>query len=355
MKTIFSDLWFLKNQYLYTMKLSSGIVFSFLLGFLSFGITALGIYIVLNDLDKEFMVLIISLIIGVLIFVISYFTLQVYTKRKFKKIYRSIGLVYEKNGDTFGVDAQLEVEKWLKNKTSEIQKLKSTEEYRREFFGNLAHELKTPVFSVEGYILTLLEGGLEDETINRKFLSKAAKGIDRITKVIADMDTITKIESGNLKLDLKKVSIIEVIKNVMSELEDLAKSKEIKLIIEKPAVADLLVNGDKLRLEQVLTNLIANSIFYGNAGGKTTVLIKENLRGKITVSVSDDGVGVAPEHLPRLFERFYRVEKSRNRNQGGSGIGLAIVKHIIEAHNQKITVESTEGKGTTFSFSLDRV
>ena len=241
------------------------------------------------------------------------------------------------------------------NKTTEIQKLKSTEEYRREFFGNLAHELKTPVFSVEGYILTLLEGGLEDDSINRKFLNKAAKGIDRITKVIADMDTITKIESGNLKLDLRKVSILELTKNVISELEDIAESKKIKLVIDKPAVADLYVNGDKLRLEQVLTNLITNSIFYGNIGGKTTVLLKESLRGKVIISVSDDGVGVAPEHLPRLFERFYRVEKSRNRNQGGSGIGLAIVKHIVEAHNQKIKVESKEGKGTTFSFSLDRV
>ncbi len=337
------------------MKLSSGIIFSFILGLLSFGISVLGIYLVLNDPDEEFMVLIISLIIGLLMFIISYFALQIYTKKKFKKIYNSIGLVYEKNGGTFGTDAQQEVEKWLLNKTTEIQKLKSTEEYRREFFGNLAHELKTPVFSVEGYILTLLEGGLEDDTINRKFLNKAAKGIDRITKVIGDMDTITKIESGNLKLDLRKISILEVIKNVLSELEDIAESKEVNLVIEKPAVADLYVNGDKLRLEQVLTNLIANSIFYGNTGGKTTVLIKESLRGKVTISVSDNGIGVAPEHLPRLFERFYRVEKSRDRNQGGSGIGLAIVKHIVEAHNQKIKVESKEGVGTTFSFSLDRV
>lgn len=337
------------------MKLSSGIFFSLILGLLSFVISALGVYLVLNDPNEEFMVLIISFIIGALVFVVSYFALQVYTKRKFKKIYRSIGLVYEKNGDTFGADAQLEVEKWLMNKTTEIQKLKSTEEYRREFFGNLAHELKTPVFSVEGYILTLLEGGLEDDTINRKFLNKAAKGIDRITKVIADMDTITKIESGNLKLDLRQVSILEVIQNVLSELEDIAGSKGIKLVIEKPDVADLYVNGDKLRLEQVLTNLIANSIFYGKTGGKTTVLLKENIRGKITISVSDDGIGVTPEHLPRLFERFYRVEKSRDRNSGGSGIGLAIVKHIVEAHKQKITVKSEKDKGTTFSFSLDKV
>ncbi len=337
------------------MKLSSGILFPFLIGFLSFGVSALGIYLVLNDPKEEFMAVIIALVIGVLVFVVSYFALKIYTKRKFKKIYNSIGLVYEKNGGTFGADAQQEVEKWLTNKTTEIQQLKSTEAYRREFFGNLAHELKTPVFSVEGYILTLLEGGLEDETINRKFLSKAAKGIDRITKVISDMDTITKIESGNLKLDIKRISLIDLIKNVISELEDIAVNKEIKLVFEKPSVAELFISGDKFKLEQVITNLVSNSINYGNKGGLTTIYIKEIARNKVAVSVSDNGIGIPKDHLPRLFERFYRVEKSRDRNQGGSGIGLAIVKHIVEAHNQKITVESKVDKGTTFTFTLDKV
>ena len=168
------------------------------------------------------------------------------------------------------------------------------------------------------------------------------------------MDTITKIESGNLKLDIKKISLFELIKNVISELEDVAETKEIELIFEKPSVADLFISGDKNKLEQVLTNLISNSIYYGNRGGKTSISIKEGSRGKVYVSVKDNGVGIASKHLLRLFERFYRVEKSRDRNQGGSGIGLAIVKHIIEAHNQKIIVESEEEKGTTFSFSLDQ-
>lgn len=337
------------------MKFSSGIFFSLVLGLISFVISALGIYLVLNNPDEEFVVVIIAVVIGVLVFAVSYFALQIYTKKKFKKIYRSIGLVYEKNGDIFGKDAQIEIEKWLTNKTTEIQKLKSTEAYRREFFGNLAHELKTPVFSVEGYILTLLEGGLEDDNINRKFLNKAAKGIDRITKVIGDMDTITKIESGNLKLDLKRISVIELVKNVISELEDMAATKEITFVFEKPFVAELFVSGDKTKLEQVITNLLTNSVHYGKKGGKTIVSAKETSRGKVQISVEDNGVGIAPEHLPRLFERFYRIEKSRDRNQGGSGIGLAIVKHIVEAHNQKITVESKVGKGTTFAFLLDRV
>jgi two-component system, OmpR family, phosphate regulon sensor histidine kinase PhoR len=337
------------------MKLSSGILFSFVLGLLSFFVSGGGILLVLNNPDEEFTAVIISSIIGVLVFGFSYVYLQVYTKKQFKKIYHSIGLVYEKNGDTFGADAQLEIENWLNKKTSEIQKLKSTEEYRREFFGNLAHELKTPVFSVEGYILTLLEGGLEDESINRKFLNKAAKGIDRITKIIGDMDTITKIESGNLKLDIKRISIIDLVKSVISELEDIANNKNIQFVFDKPAVAELFVSGDKNKLEQVVTNLLTNSIHYGKKGGETIVSVKESSRGKVTVSITDNGMGIAKKHLPRLFERFYRIEKSRDRNQGGSGIGLAIVKHIVEAHNQKITVESEIDKGTTFVFTLDKI
>lgn len=337
------------------MKFPPVISISIILGCLTAGLSMLGYFMVVPGSLSSLQPYLFSLSLGLLIFGVSLFSISKHIKTKFKKIYRSIGLVYEKNGDTFGEDAQLEVEKWLMNKTSEIQQLKSTEEYRREFFGNLAHELKTPVFSVEGYILTLLEGGLEDKKNNRKFLNKAAKGIDRITKIIADMDTITKIESGNLKLDFKKISILELIKNVLSELEDIAENKKVVLSFEKPAVAELFVSGDKLKLEQVITNLVSNSIHYGVKGGKTTVSVKESGRGKVLVSVADDGIGIASKHIPRLFERFYRVEKSRDRNQGGSGIGLAIVKHIIEAHHQKITVESEVDKGTTFQFSLDRI
>lgn len=335
------------------MKLSSAIVFSLGLGVLTSLVSFFG-FMLINE-KVSLTTLGVSLFIGLLLFIASYFAFKLYAKRKFKKIYRSIGIVYERNGDTFGEDAQLEVENWLNNKTSEIQKLKSTEEYRREFFGNLAHELKTPVFSVEGYILTLLEGGLEDEKNNRKFLNKAAKGIDRISKIIADMDTITKIESGNLKLDLKKISLIELINNVISELEDVAESKNIDLVFNKPSVAELFVIGDKLKLEQVVTNLVTNSLHYGKKEGKTIVSTKENSRGKVSVIVSDNGIGIGEEHLPRLFERFYRVDKSRDRNKGGSGIGLAIVKHIIEAHNQKISVTSELDKGTEFVFTLDKV
>jgi two-component system phosphate regulon sensor histidine kinase PhoR len=239
-------------------------------------------------------------------------------------------------------------------KLNEIKRLKETEQFRKEFIGNLAHELKTPVFSVQGYILTLLEGGLEDETINRKFLKKASKGIDRIATVIEDIDTITRIESGTLMLDKKKFSIGELIKEVFEDLEEVAQEKNITLTKDKKEDANLSVFADKSKITQVLANLILNSINYGNVDGKTVVSVKSQ-KGKILIEVIDDGPGIENIHLSRLFERFYRVEKSRSRNKGGSGIGLAIVKHIIEAHQENISVKSEVDKGTTFSFCLPKV
>ena len=236
----------------------------------------------------------------------------------------------------------------------EIERLKETEQYRKEFIGNLAHELKTPVFSVQGYILTLLEGGLEDETINRKFLKKASKGIERITTVIEDMDTITRIESGTLTLDKKKFDIAELFKEVFEDLEEVAKEKNITLTIDKKEDATLFVLADKPKITQVTANLILNAINYGNENGTTTVHLKSQ-KGKVLIEVTDNGPGIDNKHLSRLFERFYRVEKSRSRHKGGSGIGLAIVKHIIEAHQETISVKSEVDKGTTFWFCLPKV
>jgi two-component system phosphate regulon sensor histidine kinase PhoR len=335
------------------MKLSPVISFSILVGFTA----SLLVLTVGYFLNPYFIttpsLYFYSIIAGVIISLTSYFVFKVYIKNQFKKIYASIDQVFDNTTEDSGNTTQEKIESWIAERSKEVKELKTTEAYRREFFGNLAHELKTPVFSVEGYILTLLEGGLEDENINRKFLEKAAKGVDRITKVIQDMDTITKIESGELKLSFKKVGLFDLIKTVISELEDIAETKKISVVMEKPNVIELFVSGDKLKLEQIFTNLIANSIYYGDQDGKTTITIKE-LRNKIEITVKDNGIGIQKNHLPRLFERFYRVEKSRDRNQGGSGIGLAIVKHIIEAHNQSITVESDLNKGTGFTFSLDK-
>lgn len=249
--------------------------------------------------------------------------------------------------------AEEETREWTDARMREISKLKEQEEYRREFLGNLAHELKTPVFSIQGYILTLLEGGLEDDTINRAFLERASKATDRMTSILEDLDQLTKFEVNEMKLDITRFDIHELVKDIFEDLEMKAKKKKIKLKFAKEEYGAIMVRADRNKIAQVLSNLISNSISYGHEGGRTTVrfYVMDDI---VTIEVSDDGPGIEEEHIPRLFERFYRVEKSRNRNEGGSGLGLAIAKHIIEAHGQTINVRSTPGVGSTFTFSLDK-
>lgn len=250
-------------------------------------------------------------------------------------------------------DVNDEVIEWAKDKDQQIEKLKEQENFRREFLGNLAHELKTPIFSIQGYILTLLDGGLDDPSINRNFLQRAANGVDRITHIIEDLDTITQLESGRLELDKRKINIVDLAKEVMDSLEMKAKDKGIVLNFNKEYEKPIYVNCDKNRIAQVLTNLLVNSVNYGKEGGKTSIRFFD-MDENILIEVADNGPGIAKQHLNRIFERFYRVDKSRARNQGGSGLGLAIVKHIIEAHHQTVNVRSTEGVGTTFAFTLER-
>lgn len=242
---------------------------------------------------------------------------------------------------------------WDSERQNEIAKLKEQEAFRREFLGNLAHELKTPVFSIQGYVLTLLEGGLEDENVNRKFLERASKATDRIATILEDLDQITKIESNRFELDETRFDIVELSKEVMESLEIPSKEKGISLNFNK-SYDPIYVNADRSRIAQVLTNLLANSINYGNNEGKTVVRFYA-MDDVVMVEVSDNGPGISETDLSRLFERFYRVEQSRNRNEGGSGLGLAIVKHIIETqHKQTINVRSTVGVGSTFSFTLQK-
>lgn len=243
-----------------------------------------------------------------------------------------------------------EVREWASVKGDEIQKLREQEAFRRDFLGNLSHELKTPIFSIQGYILTLLEGGLDDHNINRDFLMRASKGVDRISHIIEDLDTITNLESGHLQLNKKRFNILEMAIEIIDSLEPKALEKGRKLYFDDE-YSPIYVFADKGRIGQVLTNLIANTIYYGNEGGTTEIRFVK-IDDRVIVEVADDGPGIASEHLPRLFERFYRVDKSRARNIGGSGLGLAIVKHIIEAHKETIDVQSTEGKGSVFSFTL---
>jgi two-component system phosphate regulon sensor histidine kinase PhoR len=246
------------------------------------------------------------------------------------------------------------LKKFASDSKGEIETLKKQENYRREFIGNLSHELKTPLFTIQGYVLTLLDGDIEDSKIIRKYLKRTAKGVERLEFIIKDLDLITKFESGIAKLDYIKFDIREILTNVFELLEMQAIKNNITLKMDDYYEKPIYVYADPERIQQVITNLIINSLKYGVDQGVTEVSLSEFKENKILVRIIDNGEGIDKEHLPRLFERFYRVDKTRNRNQGGSGLGLAIVKHIIEAHNEQIFVESEVKVGSEFSFSLSR-
>jgi two-component system phosphate regulon sensor histidine kinase PhoR len=247
-----------------------------------------------------------------------------------------------------------EIDKYAKDKKLEIETLRIREQYRKEFIGNVSHELKTPLFTVQGYISTLLDGAYQDKKLLLKYLERADKGVERLTFIIKDLDMITKLETGDLTLNVQSFDIVLLIKNVFELLEMKATKKKITLTFDIDYNAPIMVNGDKERIQQVLTNLIVNSIKYGEYNGTTEVSIENLIKNKVIVRITDNGEGIEAEHLPRLFERFYRVDKSGSRKEGGSGLGLAIVKHIIEAHDEKMYIESEFGVGSEFSFTLEK-
>lgn len=247
-----------------------------------------------------------------------------------------------------------EIDKYARDKKLEIETLKIREEYRKEFLGNVSHELKTPLFTVQGYISTLLEGGIEDQKIRDKYLERAEKGVERLIYIVNDLDMITKLEVGDLSLNIEIFDIVELIKNIFELLEMKAAKKKISLIFDLEYNEPILVMADKERIQQVLTNLIVNSIKYGREKGTTEVSIENLIKNKVIVRVTDNGEGITKANLPRLFERFFRVDKSGSRKEGGSGLGLSIVKHIIEAHDERIYVESELGVGSEFSFTLEK-
>ena len=237
-------------------------------------------------------------------------------------------------------------------RSSEINILKDQENYRREFLGNVSHELKTPLFTIQGYILTLLEGAMKDKKVRSKYLNRTAKGVDRIISIVKDLDLITQFESGIKTVDKSNFNIYELIDNVYDLMEFESEKNNTKLRIRNEINNSVLVYADKERILQVLTNLVVNSIKYGKENGYTEIAVDEYDKERIIVRVIDDGEGIEEEHLPRLFERFYRIDKTRSRKKGGSGLGLSIVKHIIEAHQEQIFVKSKVGIGTEFSFTL---
>ena len=241
-----------------------------------------------------------------------------------------------------------------KTRLEEINILKDQENYRREFLGNVSHELKTPLFTIQGYILTLIEGALKDKKVRGKYLRRSAKGVDRLISIVKDLDLITQFESGIKTVDKTNFNIYELIENVYDLMEFESEKNNTKLLVNNENNTPVIVNADKERILQVLTNLIVNSIKYGKENGFTEVKVEDYDKDRIIVRIKDNGEGIEDEHLPRLFERFYRIDKNRSRKKGGSGLGLSIVKHIIEAHQEQIFVESKIGQGTEFSFTLKK-
>jgi len=246
-----------------------------------------------------------------------------------------------------------QLKNYSKESQTEIKSMQEKENFRRNFIGNLAHELKTPLFTSQSYLLTLIDGALKDENVNLKYLKIAEKAIERLIFIVKDLDLITKLESNDLKINPTNFNINSIINNVFEMLEIQASKKNISLILDKKS-KKINVFADQEKIHQVLTNLIENSIKYGREDGTSEVSIENIIENKLIVRITDNGNGIKKEHFERLFERFYRIDNSGNRTTGGSGLGLAIVKHIIDAHNEKIYVESDFGIGSEFSFSLEK-
>jgi len=246
-----------------------------------------------------------------------------------------------------------DVEEWAHNQLQEIERLKDLERYRKDFVGNVSHELKTPIFNIQGYILTLLEGGLEDPKINKLYLTRSEKSIDRMISIVEDLESITKLETGELKPQYTIFDMVKLVEEVFEMEQMMAKEQKISLQFSNKPDRPVYVHADKKRIIEVLSNLVTNGIKYGKKKGFVKVGFYD-FDEKMMIEVSDNGIGISKKDLPRIFERFYRVDKSRSREQGGTGLGLSIVKHIIEAHNQTINVQSVLDEGTTFTFTLEK-
>jgi len=294
--------------------------------------------------------------VGLSSFILVRWLVDQFIYNKIKLIYKNIQDFKSRPGDLKDVDlrkAKKDVNTWNNKREQEIQKLMIRESYRRQFVGNVAHELKTPIFNIQGYIDTLLDGAIDDEEINRKFLERANKSVGRMIHIIEDLDEITKLEAGTLDIEEEPVDIVELIQEVVDQLEMKAKKRNVNLFVKHQQKGRFLVQVDVEKIKQVLINLVVNAIKYGREGGEV-ICRTYSMGEQVLVEVADDGNGIPSEHLTKIFERFYRVDKSRDRGQGGSGLGLSIVKHIIEAHNQTINIRSTEGEGCTFSFTLKK-
>lgn len=304
-------------------------------------------------------VIVFVLSLVVIYFIVKYFV-EYFVFRKIRLIYKMIDA--SKRNKLTRVDGLFddksiaavndEVIEWAQKRENEIEHLTKLEDYRRSFLGNISHELKTPIFSLQGYIHTLIEGGIYDKAINMKYLKKASKNIERLEKIVDDLEEINQLQSGKITLDIKPFSIKELVHDVFDDLKFMADGEETELIIKKES-KDFKVMADRNRITQVLLNLVANAIKYGKSKGMVQLSFYD-VADKVLVEVEDDGPGIESKHLNHLFDRFYRVDEGRSRKHGGSGLGLSIVKHIMEAHDQTVSARSVVGEGTTLGFTLDR-
>lgn len=299
---------------------------------------------------------------SIVAFVVNYYLIRYYIFRRIKLIYKIIhrrkfppefkaeNLDMSKN---ILYDVEKEVADWAEQSSRELEEMERLATYRRRFIGDVSHELKTPIFNIQGFVHTLLDGALHDPEVNVQYLKRAARNVDRLQTIVEDLETINKLESGQMVLELQEFDIHELVDEVYADLEMRARERNIRLSYKEGASQHFMVRADKESIRQVLINLVHNSIKYGTDGGVTKVSFYD-LESYILVEVSDSGIGISEEHLKHVFDRFYRIDKSRSREAGGTGLGLSIVKHIVEAHKQTINVRSTQGQGSTFGFTLEK-
>lgn len=337
----------------YTFATSTSLYITITLAFL------LSAFLYYSNSLKWYVVFIFALITYLFSFIIIQFRIQRYIYKRVKKIYDDLTLLESTSLTRKAITTDMatlteEIDKFARDKKLEIETLKVREQYRKEFLGNVSHELKTPLFTIQGYILTLMDGAINDEKVRDKYLKRASGAVERLNYIINDLDLITKLEAGDLRLKPESFDITELVREVFDMVEIRANDKKITLTFDRHYQDPIMVKADKERIQQVLVNLIINSLKYGRVKGTTEISVENLIKNKFIIRVTDNGEGIEKNHLERLFERFYRVDKSGSRREGGSGLGLSIVKHIIEAHNEHIYVESEYGVGSEFSFTLEK-
>lgn len=318
-----------------------------------------GYYFFIAGLKSNWVFIVVSgMVLFVAVYILTRFSVENFIYKKIRVLYKTIHNLKSpkykvKIEDNWLENAEAEIEKWADDKKNELESLRKSENYRRDFLGNVSHELKTPIFNIQGYVLTLLDGGLEDQSINREYLLRTEKSIDRMIAIVNDLEIISKLESETLKLEKEKFELSSLAHDVVETYEINAQQKKISIHIHNKLPGLVHVFADKEKIRQVLNNLLENAIKYGKTDGRIKITFYD-MDESVLVEVSDNGIGIPQDDIPRIFERFFRSANGRAIEHAGSGLGLAIVKHIMEAHGQTINVRSTIGVGTTFGFTLQK-